>query len=118
MTVTAASYGMVAVTVTASDAMGRTAKDSFRTLVRDGSKEFDLYPNPVADGKLYVRSSDASEADLKIVSSSGALVYENKVVPDPFSPALEDVSALLPGVYSVQVTGKSGKVFTQNIVKL
>lgn len=118
MTVTAASYGMVAVTVTASDAMGRTAKDSFRTLVRDGSKEFDLYPNPVVDGKLYVRSSDASEADLKIVSSSGALVYENKVVPDPFSPALEDVSALLPGVYSVQVTGKSGKVFTQNIVKL
>ena len=118
MTVTTSSFGSATVTVTASDAKADTAQISFRVLVRDGSKEFDLYPNPVTDGKLYVRASDASEADLKIVSSAGAVVYESKVIPDPFSPAMEDISALLPGVYNVKVTGKSGKVYTQNIVKL
>ena len=98
--------------------MAAKAVATFRVLARDGSREYDLYPNPVTDGKLYVRASEASEAALKIVGSSGAVVYESNVVPDPFSPAVEDISALLPGVYSVQVTGKSGKVFTQNIVKL
>lgn len=118
LTLTAAKFGETVITVTAEDAMAAKAVATFRVLARDGSREYDLYPNPVTDGKLYVRASEASEAELKIVGSSGAVVYESNVVPDPFSPAVEDISALLPGVYSVQVTGKSGKVFTQNIVKL
>ena len=118
LTLKAAKFGETVITVTAEDAMAAKAVATFRVLARDGSREYDLYPNPVTDGKLYVRASEASEAELKIVGSSGAVVYESNVVPDPFSPAVEDISALLPGVYSVQVTGKSGKVFTQNIVKL
>ena len=118
LTVNSLAFGEAIITVTATDAMSETAQATFRVVVRDGSKEYDLYPNPVKDGKLYVRSSDASEADIKIISSSGAVVYENKVIPDPFNPAVEDISALNPGVYNVKVTGQSGKVFTQNIVKL
>ena len=118
LTLNSASFGNAVITVKAEDAVGKSVEGSFKVLVRDGSKEFDLYPNPVTDGKLHVRTSEAFEADLSIVSSSGAVVYHNVVVPGPFNPAVEDISALLPGVYQVKVTGRSGNVFTQNIVKL
>lgn len=72
----------------------------------------------MTDGKLYVRASQADEAGLKIVSSAGAVVYDGNVSVDPFNPAMVDVSSLISGVYSVKVTDKSGKVFTQNVVKL
>lgn len=118
LTLEASGYGDALITVTAEDAMGKSAVAMFSVLVRDGAKEFDLYPNPVTDGFLFVRASDATEADLKILNASGAVVYESTVIPDPFNPAAENISALLPGVYSVKVTGRSGNVFTQNIVKL
>ena len=118
LSVTSAGFGEAIVTVTATDAMATYVQSSFRAVVRDGSRDYDLYPNPVTDGKLHVRGSNNSEADLKIISSAGAVVYENKVIPDPFNPAVEDISSLAPGVYNVQVTNSLGKVFTQNIVKL
>ena len=118
LSVTSAGFGEAIVTVTATDAMATYVQSSFRAVVRDGSRDYDLYPNPVTDGKLHVRGSNNSEADLKIISSAGAVVYENKVIPDPFNPAVEDISSLAPGVYNVQVTNNLGKVFTQNIVKL
>lgn len=118
ISLTSAGFGDATVTVTATDAMATSVQTSFRVVVRDGSREFDLYPNPVTDGKLHIRASNAAEADVKIISSSGAVVYENKVIPDPFNPAVEDVSGLAPGVYNVKVTNNLGKVFTQNIVVL
>lgn len=118
LSVTSAGFGEAIVTVTATDAMATYVQSSFRAVVRDGSRDYDLYPNPVTDGKLHVRGSNNSEADLKIISSAGAVVYENKVIPDPFNPSVEDISSLAPGVYNVQVTNSLGKVFTQNIVKL
>ena len=98
--------------------MSASVKASFKVVVRDGSKQYDIYPNPVTDGKLYVRASQADEAGVKIVSSAGAVVYDISVSVDPFNPAMVDMSGLLGGVYNVKVTDKSGKVFTQNVVKL
>ena len=78
----------------------------------------DLYPNPVTDGILYVRGAETEEVKITIVSSSGALVYEDVATTGPFQPAAENISVLLPGVYNVKVSNSSGKVLTQNIVKL
>ena len=118
MTLTARCYGSVVITVTAVDAKGESATETFNILVRDASKAFDLYPNPVTDGMLYVRTSQPQEVKITIVSSSGTVAYEGVTTTGPFQPAAENISVLLPGVYNVRVTGSSGKVFTQNIVKL
>lgn len=118
LSINSASFGEAEITVTGTDALQKTVSATFKVVVRDGSKAFDLYPNPVTDGKLYVRPSEAEEVNLRITGSSGAVVYDSKVATDPFEPAAADLSGLLPGVYNVKVTTNSGKSFTQNIVKL
>lgn len=118
LSINSAAFGEAEITITGTDALQKTASATFKVVVRDGTKAFDLYPNPVTDGKLYVRPSEAEEVNLKITGASGATVYDSKVATDPFEPAAADLSGLLPGVYNVKVTTDSGKSFTQNIVKL
>ncbi len=118
LTLNSTGFGQAEITVTASDAMSKSVKASFKVMVRDGSKPFDVYPNPVTDGKLYVRSGEAEDIEVQIVSASGAMVHDSMVASDPFAPAVIDMSSMLSGVYNVKVTSGSGKVFTQNVVKL
>ena len=118
MTLKSIEYGETTVTVTATDAMSKSVQTSFKVLVRDGSKAFDVYPNPVTDGKMYVRASQNETVDVQLIGTSGAVVYSSEVVADPFTPAFVDLSAVMPGAYKAKVTDKSGNVFTQNIVKL
>ena len=118
LTLNSTGFGQAEVTVTATDAMSKSVKTSFKVMVRDGSKPFDVYPNPVTDGKLYVRPGETENLDVQIVAASGAVVLDSSVAADPFAPAMIDMSAMLSGVYNVKVTSGSGKVFTQNIVKL
>ena len=118
MTLAANGYGTSVISVTAVDTMGESVTETFNILVRDASKAYDLYPNPVTDGILYVRGAETEEVKITIVSSSGALVYEDVATTGPFQPAAENISVLLPGVYNVKVSNSSGKVLTQNIVKL
>ena len=118
LTLESAGYGESVITVTATDALSKSVQTSFKVLVRDGSKAYDLYPNPVTDGKMYVRSSQSETVDVQLIGTSGAVVYSSELVTEPFNPALVDMSDVLPGAYKAKVTDKSGKVFTQNIVKL
>ena len=118
LTLNSTGFGQTEITVTATDAMSKNVKVSFKVMVRDGSKPFDVYPNPVTDGKLYVRSGEVENVDVQIIAASGAMVFDGSVAADPFAPAMIDMSAMLSGVYNVKVTSGSGKVFTQNIVKL
>lgn len=118
LTLNSVGFGQAEITVIATDAMSKSVKASFKVMVRDGSKPFDVYPNPVTDGKLYVRSGEVENIDVQIVAASGAMVFDSSVAADPFAPAMIDMSAMLSGVYNVKVTSGSGKVFTQNIVKL
>ena len=84
-------------------------------LVRDGSRTFDIYPNPVSE-TLYVRASSAFTGQVKLYSESGALSLDQAITSDPFSPAGIDVRALSAGVYTVNVTdGKND--FSTRIVK-
>lgn len=118
LTLDSMGYGEAVITVTGKDAFGKTAQTTFKVLVRNGDNVFDLYPNPVKDGKLHIRSSLTETIKVKISGSSGAVIYDGELPTDPFAPAVAEIKDAVPGVYNVQVTSGSGKVFNQNIVKL
>ena len=88
--VTALGLGYAEVTVTATDVRGEQASQHFRILVRESSEPVDVYPNPVKD-ILYVRTSEEASAQLKLVSVTGATVYENQLTISPFDPAQVNV---------------------------
>jgi len=110
------NYGTATITVTAVDAKKASAYQSFKVLVRDGSQPVDIYPNPVHD-YLYVRTSQESEATLKLVNEVGGAVFEESLTITPFDPAKVDVSKLPGGIYSV-ILEYNGETINKNIVKL
>lgn len=110
--VTALMFGTADVTVSVTDAMNETVSSSFKVLVRDSSQPFDIYPNPVTDGNLYIRSGDATSAKVVVSSPSGAVVFNEAVSTDAFSPAVIDLSKCASGVYSVKVIGTSETINT------
>ena len=118
LTVNSVAFGTAEITITATDALQKSLIATFKVVVRDGTKAVDVYPNPVKDGKLYLRTSQHEDVDVFISGSSGAVIYDSKAVADPFDPVAIDISGAVPGVYNVKVTTASGKVMTQNIVKL
>ena len=118
LTVNSVAFGTAEITITATDALQKSLIANFKVVVRDGTKAVDVYPNPVKDGKLYLRTSQHEDVDVFISGSSGAVIYDSKAVADPFDPVAIDISGAVPGVYNVKVTTASGKVMTQNIVKL
>ena len=110
--VTALMFGTADVTVSVSDAMDETVSSSFKVLVRDDSQPFDIYPNPVTDGTLYIRSGDATSAKVVVAGPSGAVVFNEAVSTDAFNPAAIDLSKCASGVYSVKVIGTSETINT------
>lgn len=100
------AYGTTEVTVSATDARGESATCSFKVLVRDGSSEIDLYPNPVVD-MLNIRTGTAVSADITISNAAGAVVFsQDGASIDPFAPVKVDMSGLPGGVYYVSVSGE------------
>ena len=103
-------------TVTATDIRGEQVKQQFRILVRESSAPVDVYPNPVRD-VLYVRTSEEASARLKLVSVTGATVYEDELTITPFEPAKVNVKDFAPGSYTV-ILDYAGETITQSIVKI
>ena len=114
--VTALGLGYADVTVTATDIRGEQVKQQFRILVRESSAPVDVYPNPVRD-VLYVRTSEEASARLKLVSVTGATVYEDELTITPFEPAKVNVKDFAPGSYTV-ILDYAGETITQSIVKI
>lgn len=105
LSLTAASYGTVNLTIKAVDARGESATQAFSVLVRDGSSPVDLYPNPVKD-KLFVRTGTPMDADVYVSNQAGAAVLKSEGTKiDPFAPLTVDMSSLPGGVYYVRVRG-------------
>ena len=114
--ITSLNLGYSEVVVTATDIRGATVSQTFHILVRESNEAVDLYPNPVKD-YLYVRTSETTSADVKVISSLGRIVFEETLNLSPFSPASVDMRNMAGGIYSVQVTC-SGETYTKTIVKL
>lgn len=113
---TAISFGYADISITATDARGASATQSFKVLVRDGNEPVDIYPNPVTL-YLYVRTSEEASASLKLTNMMGAAVYEKDLQISPFNPAKVDVSDLDAGTYTVTLE-YNGTTTTKTVVKL
>ena len=114
MTIRSNSLGYNDITVTATDTFGLTAQSTFKVAAMAGNG-YEAYPNPVTDGKLYIRSAREGSFQLSLVNSSGATVRNESVNNDPFAPYCLNVSDLAAGRYTVKVKG-SGESTSQTIV--
>lgn len=104
--VSAYSYGSCVMTVTATDACGKSSSSSFRLLVRDGNVPLDVYPNPVTD-KLNIRTAEDAEVSVRIVNKVGAQVYSaESVTTGPFAPFSFEMSSQPAGEYYVSISGQ------------
>ena len=110
------NYGYSDVTVTGTDVRGESVSQTFKVLVRDGSSEMDVYPNPVVDD-LYIRTGADATLEIKVISSTGATFYGGTAVVSPFAPAVVDMRSAYPGTYSVVVV-KDGQTYKKNVVRL
>ena len=110
------AYGLANITVTATDAMGQSAQQTFSVLVRDDNQPIDVYPNPVKD-VMWLRTGTERHCSISLVSNAGAVVLEKVVDVSPFNPVSIDVAALSGGVYTVLVK-YDNKVIKKPIIKL
>ena len=110
------SFGMSEITVTGTDIRGESVSQTFRVLVRESSKDVELYPNPVKTD-LNLRTGEPAQTRVRIVSASGAMFYDAVVSVSPFSPVRIDMKQAAAGQYTVLVT-YNGKDYKSSIVKL
>ena len=109
-------FGITDIVVTATDALGENASQTFRCLVREKDVAMDFYPNPFRD-QLYIRSGVASEkAGISICNSAGAEVYHNELQCSAFDPVMVNTASFAPGIYTLKVVLAAGE-FTNTIVK-
>ncbi len=113
---TTLSYGITDVIITAFDSRGLKCTLTFRVAVKDPSTPVSVYPNPVKDF-VNVSTMDAAETNVKIVSSTGKVVYDQTGEVSAFYPARVDMMDCAPGVYDVTVTF-GGTSYKNTIVKL
>ena len=99
-------YGLTDVTLTATDARGEETSCTFSVLVRDGSQDVDLYPNPVKDF-LNIRTGKPVTAEITVSNKAGAAVLTMKDAEmAPFAPLAIDMKNLPGGIYYVRVKGE------------
>ncbi len=113
---TTMNYGSSEVTIKGTDIRGETAQISFNVLVRNGSKEIEIFPNPVVD-YLNIRTGDVMETHVKITSSTGKTVYESTSMIGAMQPARIDMTAFPPGMYAVEVAF-AGKTYKEYVTHL
>ncbi len=104
MTLKPSSFGSTPITLTATDARGKSAKlSAFTFLYYDISKGVSAYPNPVVD---YLKVCAGKEKEMKIVltNSNGVVLYEETVNGSALSPAQVDMKSFAPGRYGLTVT--------------
>lgn len=116
LTISGNWLGSTTLTVTATDLEGKSASASFDVLMRDGTQEIDLYPNPATD-YIYLRTSEDQSAKVVISTLNGGVIFSETVTISPFAPAKIDVTTFAPGSYKM-IIEMSGKTISRNFVKL
>lgn len=113
---TVLKYGATVVTVTAVDAKKAKAQAEFRLLAREASVKYAAYPNPVKDVLKVATGKDLEEIAVRIVSQTGAIVYDGSLKASAFEPAEIDMSRCAPGKYMATLRIGS-KEYNETIIK-
>ena len=110
------SQDLATILLSASDHMGLKATTSFKVLSRTDKNSFEVYPNPVVDC-LKIRTGETEESvGVRLVSSTGVLVLEDKVNCSAFKPGELSFAPYAPGIYMLEIT-RSGVTSSMTIVK-
>ncbi|WP_456378613.1 T9SS type A sorting domain-containing protein [Lutibacter sp.] len=84
---------------------------STASVVKNQIEGFSLYPNPVTNGKLYIKSNSMVTKNVEIYSMLGQQVYTKSVQPNE----IIDVASLNRGIYMVRIE-ENGKIATRKLV--
>jgi hypothetical protein len=117
LTITAlADSGVATIDLSATDAGGKSIAVQFSVLVRSAQTKMQAYPNPVVS-TLYIGTGETPEnAEIWLISASGAVVFHTVATCSAFEPAVIDVHKAAPGVYTLKVeTG--GETYKTTVVK-
>lgn len=109
--------GSTEVKLTVTDSKGASVPASFTVLVRDASKLFDIYPNPVTD-YLNIRTSYTQDCSVKITSMTGSTIYSAQKPIGPDTPLQIDMRSAAPGQYTVSLQMPDGTESRSSVVKL
>ncbi len=103
LTLKGSSYGISSMEVKAVDARGEEISQTFRLLVRDADRAYDLYPNPVQTD-LHIGVGEPKSASVTLINKAGATVFSAESVSlDPFAPFKVDMSDQPAGTYYVLI---------------
>ena len=116
ITFTGKTLGVTQVNLTVSDAKGASVQTSFNVVVRDSSKPYDLYPNPVTDW-LNIRTPESMACGVSVYTATGAQVYSGEGESSIDEPFRIDMSSSAPGQYTVRLD-LEGQEYQTTIVKL
>ena len=82
----------------------------------DASNPAEISPSPITIN-LVISTEEEAETYVRIINSTGKVVYETTQVFSGFNPLTIDTTGLAPGRYSVTIS-YSGKTYTKTIVKI
>lgn len=117
VTFTGRKVGRTKVTLTASDAKGESASQSFVLVVRDSASQLDVYPNPATNHINIRPGADSIDASVTIANQAGTVVYSAGKTIGINSPLRVEVGALAPGRYTVRLRTGSQTYGTSTFVK-
>ena len=117
VTVKAVSTGVGRLRVTVSDRGGEQVQVDIPIVVRSADEPVTFKEGRVVTKTLTIMGSvEDTETSVRILSSTGAVVFDKTALCSVFSPMQLDVSAMAPGVYQV-VVSYGGNTYNYTILK-
>ena len=117
----ALKYGLVEVTVTATDGLGEQASFSFAVSVKDPSKltQAEVFPEVATTEVSFWPASNAEvKYTVSVYTENGTKVAEVTDKGSVFKALTMDVSSLAPGVYSATLSATGVKTSKVSFVKI
>ena len=114
--VRAYNHGLTTFEITASDDDGKKCTSTLRVLVKSSSAPVETSPAQITD-ELVISTETLTSTHVKIVSSTGKVVFDRTESFSGFDPLVVDMASLAPGRYGLTVE-YGGKKYSKVIVKI